>query len=99
MRRCGLGGKTVYQREVVLYSRRRSLRCWRAKRLLRHSGYDFVVVDTTRDLKALAELSDLVHHEVVAPYVVVDHRPVGDFGVMKALIRSGGLERVVRGEL
>ena len=89
----------MYQREVVLYSRRRSLRCWRAKRLLRHSGYDFVVVDTTRDVKALAELSDLCHHKVVAPYVVVDHRPLGDFGVIKALVSSGALERVVRGEL
>ncbi len=89
----------MYQREVVLYSRRRSLRCWRAKRLLRHSGYDFVVVDTTRDAKALAELSDLCHHNVVAPYVVVDHRPLGDYRVIKALVRSGALERVVRGEL
>lgn len=87
------------QREIVLYSRRRSLRCWRTKRLLRHSGYDFVVVDTTRDLKALAELSELVHRKVVAPYVVVDQRPVGDLGVLRALLRSGGLERVVRGEL
>ncbi len=87
------------QREIVLYSRRRSLRCWRTKRLLRHSGYDFVVVDTTLDLKALAELSELVHRKVVAPYVVVDHRPVGDLGVLRALLRSGGLERVVRGEL
>ena len=89
----------MYQREVVLYSRRRSLRCWRAKRLLRHSGYDFVVVDTTRDVKALAELSDLCHHNVVAPYVAVDHRPLGDYRVIKALVRSGALERVVRGEL
>ena len=89
----------MYQREVVLYSRRRSLRCWRAKRLLRHSGYHFMVVDTTRDVKVLAELSDLAHHKVVAPYVVVDHRPVGDFGVIKALARSDGLDRVVRGDL
>ena len=89
----------MYQREVVLYSRRRSLRCWRAKRLLRHSGYDLVVVDTTRDAKALAELSDLCQHKVVAPYVVVDHRPLGDYRVIKALVRSGALERVVRGEL
>jgi glutaredoxin len=89
----------MYQREVVLYSRRRSLRCWRAQRLLRRSGYAFVVVDITSDVKALAELSDLAHHKVVAPYVVVDHRPVGNLGVIKGLIRSGGLERVVRGEL
>ncbi len=35
------------QREVVLYTRGRSLRCWRAKRLLRRGGYEFEVLDTT----------------------------------------------------
>jgi glutaredoxin len=31
------------------------------------------------------------------PYVFVDHRPVGGFGDIKALDRSGDLERLVRG--
>jgi hypothetical protein len=56
-----------------------------------------VVVDTTSDVEALIELSDLSHPKV-APYIVVDHRPVEDFGVMMTLGRSGGLERVVRRE-
>jgi len=57
-----------------------------------------VVVDTTSDVEALIELSDLSHPKVAAPYIVVDHRPVEDFGVMMTLGRSGGLERVVRRE-
>jgi hypothetical protein len=90
----------MYQGEVMPYSRRRSLRCWRAKRPVRHGGdYDFAVVDTTPDVNAFAELSDLPHPKVAAPYVVVDHRPVEDFGVMSPLVRSGGPERVVRREL
>lgn len=89
----------MYQRDVVLYTRRRSLRCWRAKRLLRHSGYNFVVVDVTHDGETLAGLSKLTRHEVVPPYVVVDHRPVGGLRILRTLINSGSLERVVRGNL
>ena len=37
------------QREMVLYTRSRSLRCWRAKRLLARGGYHFEVVETTND--------------------------------------------------
>jgi hypothetical protein len=40
----------MYQREVVLHVRRgRSLRCWRAKRLLKRKGYHFEVVETTEE--------------------------------------------------
>src|SRR3712207_3319808 len=37
------------EREVLLYTRSRSLRCWRAKRLLARRGYHFEVVETTND--------------------------------------------------
>ena len=87
------------QRDIVLYTRRRSLRCWRTRRLLRRSGYDFAVVDTTGDAEALTELSKIARHRVIAPYVLVDHRPVGGFGAVKALVCSGNLERLVRGQL
>ena len=40
----------MYQREVVLHARRgRSLRCWRAKRLLKHAGYHFEVLEAAND--------------------------------------------------
>jgi glutaredoxin len=89
----------MYQREVVLYTRRHSLPCWRAKRLLKRRGYRFEVVDITKAPKLVATLSEAVHHGVTLPYVFVDHRPVGDFGVIKALCRSGEFEHLIRDDL
>ena len=89
----------MYQREMVLYTRNRSLRCWRAKRLLGRAGYRFEVVDATADPGALAELSEAAHREVAPPYVFVDRRPVGGMGTVRALVDSGQLEHLLRGKL
>ncbi|HZC00435.1 MAG TPA: hypothetical protein VE844_03445, partial [Gammaproteobacteria bacterium] len=90
----------VDQREIVLYTRDRSLRCWRARRFLGHTGYRFEVVDsTTEDPGVFAELSEGFNCEMVAPYVFVDHRPVGGLGTVRALVGSGQFEHLVRGEL
>ena len=89
----------MYQREMVLYTRGRSLRCWRAKRLLDRASYRFEVVDATADPGALAELSGAAHREVVPPYVFVDRRPVGGMGTVSALVGSGQFERLLRGNL
>jgi glutaredoxin len=87
------------QREVVLYTRSSSLRCWRAKRLLRRSGYQFVVVDTTDHAEVHPWLLEATRHEVVLPYVFIDHRPVGDFGVIRSLYHWGGLAHLLRDDL
>ena len=89
----------MYQREMVLYTRTRSLRSWRAKRLLGRAGYRFEVVDATADPGALAELSETTHREVAPPYVFVDRRPVGGMGTVKALVGSGQLDRLLRERL
>jgi glutaredoxin len=89
----------VYQREMVLYTRHRSLRCWRAKRLLRRAGYRFKEVDATEDPGMLTEISNVVHHEVALPCVFVDHRPVGDFGTVRAMVGSGQFEHLLRDDL
>ena len=86
-------------REVVLYTDGRSLRCWRAKRLLRRSGCQFEILDTTGHPEVLTDLVRAVHHEVVLPYVCVDHRPVGGFGEIRALSRSGDLAHLQRDDL
>jgi glutaredoxin 3 len=88
------------QREVVLYVRRRSLRCWRARRLLARRGYRVEVVDTTNGASrfTLKQLAQSAYRETV-PYVFVDRRPVGGLRDVKALDRSGDLERLVRGEV
>ena len=90
----------MQQRKLVLYTRGRSLRCWRAGRFLERSGYHFEVVDVTGDPGMLAELSEVARRKVPpSPYVFVDRRPVGDMATVRALAGSGQLERLLRGRL
>ena len=89
----------MYQREMVLYTRNRSLRCWRAKRLLGRAGYRFEVVDATSGPDALDALPGADHREVAPPYVFVDRRPVGGMGTVRALVGSGQFEHLLRGNL
>ena len=89
----------MYQREMVLYTRGRSLRCWLARRFLERAGYGFEVLDTTDDPGALAELSDAAHREVAPPYVFVDRRPLGGMATVKALAASGQFDRLLRDRL
>lgn len=89
----------MYQRELVLYTRNRSLRCWRVRHLLGRAGYRFDVVDATADPGALVGLTKAVHHEVTPPYVFVDRRPVGGMDTVKALVGSGQFEHLLRDNL
>jgi glutaredoxin len=88
------------QMEVVIYTRRGTLRCWRAKRLLAHRGYVVKVIFTTNDkLRDLLEqFTQVTSHKKTMPYVLIAHRPVGDLGDIKALDYSG-LDLLVRGEV
>lgn len=89
------------QSEMILYVRRRSLRCWRARRLLARRGYDVEVIDMTEGSSSrptLKRLARSAYRETV-PYVFVDQRPVGGFGEIRSLDRSGDLARLVRGEV
>jgi glutaredoxin len=92
----------MYQREVVLHARRgRSLRCWRAKRLLKRAGYHFEI------LEAAAERPSGLHKRLTygrsyrhtVPYLFVGGRPVGGLAEMRTLSVTGVLEHVVRGDL
>jgi glutaredoxin len=90
----------VYQREMVLYTRGRSLRCWRARRFLGRAGYRFEVVDVAKDPGMLEKLSEVTRRKVApSPYVFVDGRPVGDMGTVRALAGSGQFERLLRDDL
>ena len=100
----------MYQREMVLYTRGRSLRCWRARRFLSRAGYGFEVVDVGGNPEMLERLSEAAHRKMVSPhavvprkmappYVFVDRRPVGDMGTVKALAHSGRLELLLRDRL
>jgi len=91
---------TVDQREVVLYTANRSLRSWRAKRLLARKGYHFEVICTTNDgLRARLKRLRSNDYRQTVPYLFVDHRPVGGWGDIRRLDGSGTLELLVRGEV
>ncbi len=66
------------QREVLLYVRRCSLRCWRARRLLTRRGYmrRGRRHDQGAPRATLKQLSRGAYRETVS-YIFVDHRPVG----------------------
>ena len=89
----------MYQRKMVLYTRSRSLSCWRAKRLLGRAGYHFEVVDVTANPGALAGLPPVTRVGAAPPYVFVDRRPVGGMGTVRALVGSGRFDLLVRGDL
>ena len=70
------------------------------RRLLARKGYCFEVIDTTDGASSvtLKQLARSAYRETV-PYIFVDQRPIGAFADIKALDRSGDLERLVRGEI
>ena len=88
--------------EVVLYVKKGSLRCWRAKGFLARKGYYLKLIHTTNE-----ELGELLMHftqgraqkRPLLPYVFIAHRPVGGFADIKSLEGSGTLERLIRGEV
>jgi glutaredoxin len=85
---------------MVLYTRGRSLRCWRAGRFLGRAGYGFEVVDVAGDPGMLEKLSEVTRRKVPpSPYVFVDGRPVGDMATVRALAGSGQFERLLREDL
>jgi glutaredoxin len=64
---------------VVLYTRDRSLSCWRAKRLLRRKGYSFEEVNLTGgcDEEEGGARGDRTISEKRVPFLFVDGRGVG----------------------
>ena len=87
---------------VVLYVKKRSLRCWRAKGFLARKGYYLKVIHTTNE-----ELRQLLLHltqgraqkRPLLPYVFIGQRPLGGYADIKSLEGSGTLERLIRGEV
>ena len=89
------------QMRVVLYTRDKSLSCWRAKRLLRHKGYPFEEVNLTTggaQEEGGARIDRTISEKRV-PFLFVDGRGVGGLEEMVALDTCGVLDRLVRGEV
>ena len=87
------------QKRVVIYVKHRSPYCWRAKRLFRNKGYAFEVVEVSSDRELPAAPPTLTTVNGTLPQVFVDGHLVGGFDVIKALNRTGELDRLVRGEV
>jgi glutaredoxin len=87
------------QMEVVLYTREKSFRCWRIKRLLRRRRYAFEVVNVVTGGGEDRAWFDRTISQKRVPFVFVDGRPVGGLDVIMTLDRSGTLDRLVRGEV
>jgi glutaredoxin 3 len=81
------GGLVIYSRAYCPYS-------WRAKRLLRSKGCDFEVVDATGDEELRAWLAEATGRGTM-PQIFIDDTPLGGYDDIKALERSGELERLV----
>ncbi len=85
---------------MVLYTRGRSLRCWRARRFLGRAGYGFEVVDVSGDPGMLAKLSEAARRKVPpSPYVYVDDRPVGDMATVRSLVDAEHFDYLLRSDL
>ena len=86
----------------MLYVKKRSLRCWRAKGFLARKGYYLKVIHTTNE-----ELRQLLLHfrqgrsdkRPLLPYVIIGQRPLGGYADIKSLEGSGTLERLMSGEV
>jgi glutaredoxin 3 len=90
------GKPRMEQKKIIVYNKNLCWYCWRAKRLLKRKGYQFEVVDLTNDSEGRAWLAETTGRKSV-PQVFINNCPVGDFGSIKALDRSGELDLLIRG--
>jgi glutaredoxin 3 len=86
------------QEPGVIYVKHLSPHCWRAKRLFSRKGYAFEVVKVSSDRELPAPPTQTTVNATV-PQVFVDGRLVGGFDVIKALNRTGEIDRLVQGEV
>ena len=83
------------QNTGVIYTRDWCSYCQHAKRLLKRKGYAFEEINMTSNPEGRAWLARITGRDTV-PQVFVEDRPIGGFHDVKALNRSGELDRLVR---
>ena len=88
----------MYQEEVVLYAVPRSRSGRKARRLLKRKGYAFEEIDVSVDETLLA-VSEATGKQILLPLVFLGGRLVGGIDEIKALERSGDLDRLVQGRV
>ena len=85
----------MIQKKIVVYSKDWCSYSWRAKRLLKRKGYDFEVIDATGNAEMRAWLAEATGRQTV-PQIFIGDSPIGGYDDIKALDRSGELDRLVR---
>jgi glutaredoxin 3 len=83
------------QKTVVIYTRDWCSYCWRARRLLKRKGYAFEEINMSGDPEGRARLARITGRDTVLQVFVEDRR-IGGFDGVKALDRSGELDRLIR---
>jgi glutaredoxin 3 len=79
-------------RRVRIYSTRICPYCVRAKLLLKQRGIAFEEIDVTGDPEVRRWLHEATGRKTV-PQIFIDDEPIGGFEELRALDRSGELER------
>jgi glutaredoxin 3 len=82
---------------VKMYTRRWCGYCSAAERLLREKGVQIEQVDTTGDHATRRWLVDQTGRTTV-PQIFIDGRSIGGFDELRALERTGELDRMLWGE-
>ena len=82
--------------EVKIYTRQWCGYCFAAERLLKSKGVAFENIDCTGDQARRAWLVEVTGRTTV-PQVFIDGRPIGGYDDMRALDRTGELDRLLAG--
>lgn len=81
---------------VKIYTRRWCGYCTGALRLLAHNGVAFEEVDTTGNHELRRWLASVTHGRTTVPQIFIDGRSVGGYDELKALERTGELDRMLQ---
>ena len=81
---------------VKIYTRKWCGYCTAAERLLTDKGVAFENIDCTGDRAKRQWLAEVTQRDTV-PQIFIDGRPIGGYDDMRALDRSGELDKLLAG--
>lgn len=82
--------------EVEIYTTPLCPYCWRAKRLLKSKGVDFVEIDLWQHPERRAEMVERAGGRTTVPQVFIDGRAIGGSDELAALERDGRLDPLLQ---
>jgi glutaredoxin 3 len=81
--------------QVEIYTTPLCPYCWRAKRLLKSKGVDFVEIDLWQQPERRAEMVERAAGRTTVPQLFVDGRALGGSDELAALERDGKLDALL----